>query len=348
MSALRSVIDGLIASDVSDYADHEIEEELTELGRALDVLQARFLRLTAEADRRQTFVRDGILSTSRFLALTCDMANSTARERVAVARSLEGMPGTAAAFETGDLSYSKVRLLARAAGAHPEIFREHEDTLLEVAGRLTVRDLQRAIEYWRHNLDGPDALLEMTERSYVHVARTWEGMVRIDGLLDPESGETRDHRPGGGDAAARCTCSGRAPAHRGEPTGGGDGRRLSELPRSGRDDVGRRAAPPHRAGGHRDAGASRGIRLRGRSHRVDPRRNRPPPRLRCQGHPGDHQGTLPAPRRGPGLAHRHPRPAEGGGRPGPALPVPGLRPACPVVRRSPSRPLGRRRSDRPR
>jgi hypothetical protein len=70
MSTLRSAIDGLIASDPSGYADHEFEEELSELGRALDVLQARFLRLTAEADRRRAFARDGILSTSRFLALT--------------------------------------------------------------------------------------------------------------------------------------------------------------------------------------------------------------------------------------------------------------------------------------
>jgi hypothetical protein len=190
VSTLRSAIDGLIASDPSGYADHEVEEELSELGRALDVLQARFLRLTAEADRRRAFARDGILSTSCFLALTCDLANSTAREKVAVARALETMPQTAAAFEAGELSYSKVRLLAGAAGAHPESFHEHEDTLLDVAGRLTVRDLRRAIDYWRHNLDGPEALLEMVERSYVHVARTWEGMVRIDGLLDPESGET--------------------------------------------------------------------------------------------------------------------------------------------------------------
>jgi hypothetical protein len=118
------------------------------------------------------------------------LANSTAREKVMVARALESMPRVSAALAAGDLSYSKVRVLARAAAAHPEPFVESEEVLVEVAGRLTVRDLFRVVEYWRQNLDGPGAMVEMVDRSYAYVSRSWEGMVKIDALLDPEAGET--------------------------------------------------------------------------------------------------------------------------------------------------------------
>jgi hypothetical protein len=189
MSALRSVLSEL-STDPGLLSDVEVEEELVEVSRAMDVLHARFLRLTAEVDRRRPYAADGVLSTARHLAVSCDLTNSTARRQVATARALERMPRTAAAFSSGDLSSAKVGVLARAAAAHPQPYAEHEELLLGLAAGLTVGDLQRAVDYWRHNLDGPLPFAELADRSHVSVSRTWQGMVRLDALLDPEAGET--------------------------------------------------------------------------------------------------------------------------------------------------------------
>jgi hypothetical protein len=49
--------------------------------------------------------------------------------------------------------------------------------------------LHHAIGYWRQAQEGSLNLIEQKERSFLHASRTWEGMVRVDGQLDPESGE---------------------------------------------------------------------------------------------------------------------------------------------------------------
>lgn len=188
MRSINEVVDELVALEVGGMSDAELSDGAGEVSRAIEVMQALFLRMTAELDRRRPFEADGILSTSRFLATTCDMADSTAREKVRVARALESMPDTARRFHSGELTYSKVRMLAAAAEAHPDMFAEHEAALVDVASNLTVKDTRRAIDYWKQNLEGPLSFAEMVERSHVHLSQTWQGMVAGDFLLDPEAG----------------------------------------------------------------------------------------------------------------------------------------------------------------
>jgi hypothetical protein len=49
--------------------------------------------------------------------------------------------------------------------------------------------VHHALGYWRQAQEGPRQLTEQKKRSFLHASRTWEGMVRVDGELDPESGE---------------------------------------------------------------------------------------------------------------------------------------------------------------
>jgi hypothetical protein len=120
------------------------------------------------------------------------MAAGAARERVRVARLLRRMPRTEAAFGSGELSYAHLRPLVAAAQAHPQVFSDHEETLVGVARSLSVTDLWRAVAYWRQALDGEEGVGEANRRyarRRLHVSRTLGGMVRVDGDLDPEGGE---------------------------------------------------------------------------------------------------------------------------------------------------------------
>jgi len=56
---------------------------------------------------------------------------NAAREKVRVAHALKTLPNIAAAFATGELSYSKVRAMTRVAGA------DNEDGLLSLALKTT-------------------------------------------------------------------------------------------------------------------------------------------------------------------------------------------------------------------
>jgi hypothetical protein len=103
------------------------------------------------------------------------------------------MPLTREAMAAGEVSSSSVRLLCAAREKQPEAFPRHEEVLLEAARSLPVGQLRRAVAYWEQAVDSERSLEEgerAFERRRLHVSQTLNGMVRVDGDLDPECGET--------------------------------------------------------------------------------------------------------------------------------------------------------------
>jgi hypothetical protein len=103
------------------------------------------------------------------------------------------MPETRRAFEAGDISSSAVRLLVEARTAEPGAFERSEPRLVDAARKHTISDLHRLTSFWRQaaerdHLHDPEERLR--ERRYFHASRTFLGMVRVDGDLDPETGES--------------------------------------------------------------------------------------------------------------------------------------------------------------
>ena len=193
MSGLRSVVEELRAEALPLLPDALIEEDFAELQRAVELLEVERLRRLAEIDRRRLFERDGYLSAASWLASRFKVGWGAARELVRVSRSLEEMPGTREALEAGDVSLSGVKVLAAAREADPEAFARSEETLVEAARIHSVSDLGRVVAYWRqavereHALEGEDKLREQRR---LHASVSLLGMVRVDGTLDPETGET--------------------------------------------------------------------------------------------------------------------------------------------------------------
>jgi hypothetical protein len=103
------------------------------------------------------------------------------------------MPQTKDALVTGELTTSAVQMLVWARQAHPAQFHESEPSLVEAAKRLPARQLQHTVAHWRHTLDWEQGLKEADrcrEQRRLKVSTTMLGMVRVDGDLDPETGET--------------------------------------------------------------------------------------------------------------------------------------------------------------
>jgi Domain of unknown function (DUF222) len=115
-----------------------------------------------------------------------------AREQVRVARSLEGMPVTREALEAGDISFSGVKVLVATREVDPEAFARSEETLVGAARIHSVSDLGRVAAYWRqaveheHAAEGEE---KRREQRRLHASVSLLGMVRVDGNLDPETGE---------------------------------------------------------------------------------------------------------------------------------------------------------------
>ena len=193
MSELRSAVESLRIEVLPELPDSRIEEDFSELQRISELLEVERLRRLAELDRRRVFEHDGHLSAASWLATRFKLAWGTARDQIRVARGLEQMPLTRRALEAGDLSLWGVRVLVGARDADPAAFSRSEAHLVEAARIHSVGDLQKVATYWRQGVErereaeGEDTV---RERRRLHASVSWGGMVRVDGDLDPEAGET--------------------------------------------------------------------------------------------------------------------------------------------------------------
>ena len=120
-----------------------LSDEITTLAGHLNAANYRFLKLLDEFDRHDGWAGDGIRSPAHWLNFKCGLGDLVAREKVRVARALRSLPLIDAAFERGEISYSKVRAMTRAATP------ENEAELLNIARHGTAAHMERLVRAYR-------------------------------------------------------------------------------------------------------------------------------------------------------------------------------------------------------
>ncbi|MGH2529426.1 MAG: DUF222 domain-containing protein [Actinomycetota bacterium] len=129
--------------------------------------------------------KDSLRTVTRFTAVA-------ATQLVRVARAFEHMPWTREALAGGGISRSAAAVLVAAREADPDEFSRVEEGLVETARTLAIRDLKRAVAHWQQAVDhrrAEEHAEYVVRLRRMHVSPTLEGMVRVDGDLDPETGE---------------------------------------------------------------------------------------------------------------------------------------------------------------
>lgn len=193
MSGLRSALEELRGEDVRAMSDDRLDEDFRELQRAGRALEAERLRRLAEIERRRLHERSGHVSAGAWLADTFRMGWAHASGDVRAARALRRMPMARDALANGELSAFAVRGLVEARESSPHAFRESERELVDAARTLPAKGLSARLATWHQSVDAERAERDARrrfERRRLHVASTISGMVRIDGELDPDSGQT--------------------------------------------------------------------------------------------------------------------------------------------------------------
>ena len=167
--------------------------ELQRLRRIIARAEARVAAVIARAHRRGVPQAQGFASPTAWLIAATGEPPPVCRSRVRVALALPHMDHTRQAFTAGDLSECRVRLLVDAWQGSPELFGRDEPMLVEQARTLPARVFPLALAHWRRLAD-PDGARFDAEAAFLarrlHISPTWYGTVRIDGDLDPESGQT--------------------------------------------------------------------------------------------------------------------------------------------------------------
>jgi hypothetical protein len=194
VAALKAAVDRM-ATWIQGAEGEALGDGLIQIREAgIDPLEAAFATGVRRFDKSGEYKADGALSLTAWLRWKCKLSGGAALERVEIARQLEKLPETAAAFAKGDLGFQHVAVLARAAehvGA--AAVRKEEGKLLQAAQTMDPGQFTTVAKNFEHRVDPAGALAEANrayEGRYFHIAEPRDGVVRLDGLLDAEGGAT--------------------------------------------------------------------------------------------------------------------------------------------------------------
>src|SRR5438874_6557649 len=160
----------------------------------IDRLEAVFATGVRRFDKSGEYKADGALSLTAWLRWKCKLSGGAAMERVEIARKLEKLPQTEAAFAKGQVGFQHVAVLARTAdhvGAAAVC--KAEGTLLQAAQTMDPGQFTTVAKNFEHRVDAAGALAEANnayQRRYFHISEPQDGLVRLDGVLDAEGGAT--------------------------------------------------------------------------------------------------------------------------------------------------------------
>ena len=137
----------------------ELDRNILNLCARINAATYDLLVLIREFDERAGWLKWGLHNCAEWLAWRCDFSMTTALEKVRVAHALKNLPAISRAFATGELSYTKVRELTRAAN------RNNEDELLAFALRSTATHVA---ERCRELRCGSEASIDDAARAYAN------------------------------------------------------------------------------------------------------------------------------------------------------------------------------------
>src|SRR5438132_5023978 len=194
MQSLRTSVQA-VAVCVRDADGETLGDALIQIREAgIDPLEAIFATGVRRFDKSGEYKADGALSLTAWLRWKCKLSGGAAMERVEIARQLEKLPRTGAAFANGDVGYQHVAVLARTAehvGA--AAVRKEEGTLLQAAQTMDPGQFTTVAKNFEHRVDAAGVLAEANhayQRRFFHIGEPQDGLVRLDGVLDAEGGAT--------------------------------------------------------------------------------------------------------------------------------------------------------------
>jgi len=194
MSSIWAGVDELDADDIDDLDLPTLGQDIVMIGLEMEQLEARRLRRLARFDRERGFEEDGAVSTAAWLVSRCNMAPGAAKQRVEMARRLEGLPKIDLAFAAGSLNYGQVRVICDATKDLDEEFVvEAQDHLIDEARHCEPRKLERRLAHWRHRGDAArevERARAQHARRELRIAPKAGGMFGVEGDLDAEGGAT--------------------------------------------------------------------------------------------------------------------------------------------------------------
>src|SRR5580704_3907911 len=189
---LREAVDALVGESLDSFSTHALGEDLVEIRRAIDRLEAECVRRLHRFHRERGAQADGGGSTVSWLRRACGMTVKAAAYRVHLARTLGELPATLDSARAGRASFGNVSMIAHLAeDVGVAQVRPFERTLVDAAETFEPGAMRMLTQATRLRLD-PDGVLaddnRAHERRWFECEQTYGGVFVLRGELDAEGG----------------------------------------------------------------------------------------------------------------------------------------------------------------
>jgi hypothetical protein len=189
---VHEAVDALVDESIDEFSTHALGEDLVDIRRAIDRLEAEFLRRSHRFDRAHGALADGGVSTVSWLRAHCGMTGKAAAYRVHLARTLGELLTTLDSARAGRASLSNVTMIAHLAEeVGVERLAPFEHILVGGAETLDPGRMRTLTQHTRVRLD-PDGVLAADnhahEQRWFDCDQTYGGVFVLRGELDAESG----------------------------------------------------------------------------------------------------------------------------------------------------------------
>jgi Domain of unknown function (DUF222)/HNH endonuclease len=190
---VEAFVDELAKQDLDKVPDAWLQADFELASKLSERLELESLRRLAEIEARGIHGRDGHLSAASWLSDRLGLSFTKASQKVLFARDLSKMDTTMDALREGQIPLDAARTLAWARKQDSKSFSEAEPLLVNAARRLSPQGLAKVCSVWRAKVSeqalGQGSEDEVFARRRFHASRTLSGMVRVDGDLDPLTGD---------------------------------------------------------------------------------------------------------------------------------------------------------------
>jgi len=197
MSDATSGVGNAIRAAADHHRDGRLSsDELVALLAARERLDAVILAGLGRWDRDKVWELDGARSPVAWLAHRAPVTRQEASGLVRTARHVRRFEQTAKALDVGDISASHATVAAQAAKHREERYREHEDTILDVARELDPSGFRQVMQYWRACADdsAPPPPDSEPDLDYLDITTTFRGVGHLDGRFDAIATKTLTDR----------------------------------------------------------------------------------------------------------------------------------------------------------
>src|SRR6202165_1561536 len=189
---VHDAVDALVDESIDGVSTHALGADLIDIRRAIDRLEAEFLRRLHRFHNARGALADGGVSTVSWLRARCGMTAKAAAYRVHLARTLGELPATLDSARAGRASFSNLTMIAHLAeDVGVEQVTPLESILVGAAETLDPGAMRTLTQATRLRLD-PDGVLaddnHAHERRWFECEQTYGGMFVLRGELDAEGG----------------------------------------------------------------------------------------------------------------------------------------------------------------